>query len=200
MAIRRFSIAEPGVKSNKFWDQDTQQGAIVPIVSADVISSSYGRYFQLNSIPQIYQDLRIVCRVRTDAAATTDVFGLYLNQGEGGTINSQTVIVGDGASASSSREQNLFTLARSNIVANNATAGIFSSVTIDILNYTNTSNFKTIISRSATDLNGSGNTALSVSLARITSAVSSISIGAVGSGTNLVPGSSIVLYGIKAGA
>ncbi len=172
-------------------------GAMVPIASGTA-TSSYGRYFVFSSIPQTYQDLRIVLSVRSDYAATTDLFGMYLNGGEGGTINSETYLNGDGASATSVRESNLYTMIRSSVAGASATSGIFSSVTIDVLNYANTSTFKTALARTATDLNGSGNTTLTVSLARITSAVSTINVGIVGSGTNLVSGSTATLYGIRA--
>ena len=172
-------------------------GAMVPLGSLTA-TSAYGRYFSFTSIPQTYQDLRIVCSVRTDHAATTDLFGMFFNFGEGGTINSQTSLNGDGASVTQLREQNLFTMIRTSVAANTATSGIFSTVTIDILNYSSTSLFKTALARTATELNGSGNTTLTASLARLTSAVSIVSVGAIGSGTNLIAGSTATLYGIRA--
>jgi hypothetical protein len=173
-------------------------GAMVPIATYTA-TASYGRYFGFGSIPQTFQDLRLVLSIRSDLAATTDLFGMYFNSGEGGTINSETYLSGDGTSVTSIREANLFTLIRSNIAGNNATSGIFSTVTIDILNYANTVTNKTCLARTATELGGSGNSTLTASLARITSAVTTINVGVIGSGTNIVAGSTASLYGIRAG-
>jgi len=194
--LKTSTVAQGLPKFPNIYDGVTRP-TFVPIASATA-TSSFGRYFVFSGIPQTFQDLRIVLSVRTDHAATTDLFGMFLNSGEGGTINSQTSLNGDGTNATSVREINLFTMIRTNIAGNTATSGIFSTVTIDILNYANTSTFKTALARTATDLNGSGNTTVTATLARITSAVSTINLGAIGSGTNLIAGSTATLYGIRA--
>jgi hypothetical protein len=188
MAIRRFSTAEPGVKSNKFWDQDTQQGAIVPI--AQTPSGSF-----LN-IPQTYQDLMIVCNIRGTHNSTIEYYGLQFNAN---TANySTTFISGNGSTASSSRWANMTYSSQNVIAAAQNTSGVFSSSIYHIIDYKNSSNFKTVLSRNVNDLNGSGNTDLSISLWRNTAPITRIDIAMANFAA--VSGSTFTLYGIKAGA
>lgn len=188
MAIRRFSTAEPGVKSNRFWDQDTAQGAIEPI--AQIPSGSF-----LN-IPQTYQDLMIVCSIRGTYNNTLEYTGLQFN---GNSTNySTTFISGNGLSASSSRWTNMGYTSQHVIAALQNTSGVFSTIVYHILDYKNSSNFKTVLSRNASDLNGSGNTELTVSLWRNTAPITRVDIAMANFAA--VPGSTFTLYGIKAGA
>jgi hypothetical protein len=172
------------------------RGALVPIARATA-TSAYGRYFIFINIPQIYQDLRIVFSGRSDANTPDDLFGMLLNAGEGGTINSETYLTNGVNTITSVREVNLFTMIRSNIAANGAAPSIFSSATVDLLNYRSATAFKSVLARTATDLNGSGSSTLTASLARITSPVTQINIGVIGAGGNLVAGSTATLYGIR---
>ena len=200
MAIRRFSTAEPGVKSNKFWDQDTQQGAIVPIASF-VSTTSTTNFVGFNGIPQTYQDLYLVVMARTDLAANHASISVYHN-GQGTTGMSVTNLSGNGASALSNRYTTAspvygFSFGDAVIPSASSTAGIYGVHKFHILNYANTSTFKTCLMRSAGDLNGSGNTYLSAGLSQTTQAVTSIGVGSNG---NFIGGSTFTLYGIKAGA
>lgn len=197
MAIRRFSTAEPGVKSNRFWDQDTQQGAMEPITFSTITSSGGG--WNITNIPQNYQDLRIVVNARSITNATT--FGLYaqFNNVFSGSLYSYTGMYSDGSTTLGFRSSSRDDTGYGEMPALTATAGVFGVVTMDILNYSGTSNFKTILSRMAGDRNGSGFTYLNVNNFRSTSGISSIKIGTSGY-ANLESGSTIALYGIKAGA
>jgi hypothetical protein len=172
------------------------RGALVPIAKVTA-TSAYGRYFIFTNIPQIYQDLRIVFSGRTDASTPYDMFGMLLNAGEGGTINSETYLTNGVNTVSSVREVNLYTMIRSNIAANGAAPSIFSSATVDLLNYRSATAFKTVLARTASDLHGLGSSTLTASLARITSPVTSLNIGAIGAGGNLVAGSTATLYGMR---
>lgn len=168
-------------------------GALVPIGYTTVTNSTTS-ILTFSSIPQVYQDLRMVVSVRGSNNATTDLLGFYTQAS--GTIYSTTHLVGNGSAVSSSREQNLYSAIRPYIAGATATSGIFSSVTIDILNYANTSTYKTFLSRTATDLNGSGNTELTVSLMSSTSAVTTVTIQPQ-LGSYLASGSTFTLYGIR---
>lgn len=197
MAIRRFSTAEPGVKSNKFWDQDTAQGAIVPIAS--LTADGTGNGFLFENIPQGYQDLKLVLFYRSTDASAGGV-NVYVNTGTP-TDRGITGLQTDGSGASSFRAAS--TIGWYNYNPNSSsslftTNNVFVSSVWDILNYTNTSVFKNGIVRTAFDSNGSGVTSLMVNCVRNTAAITRIQVfTAFG---NLAGGSTATLYGIKAGA
>jgi hypothetical protein len=180
------------------WDQDNvAQGAIVPIASFTTTTVNQDVFF--TNIPQTYQDLLLVVNARS---SQTDVLGGYFggfNFNYGGNTNySTTTLLGNGATVSSIRQTGQpGWWGDGYIPALNATEGIFGSMYMHVLNYANTSNFKTFIMRCAADANGSGNSSLTVGLWRQTSAISTIySTASIG----FRPGSTLTLYGIKAGA
>jgi hypothetical protein len=197
MAIRRFSTAEPGVKSNKFWDQDTQQGAIVPIASATVTNltdTSMG----FSNIPQIYQDLMIVVQSRRTDAVTegTQFFYSY-----SGSIASVTRMYGAGSGVQSTRNNGQNALFIGAYPGASSSVGIFGTQIIHILGYSNTSRFKTVITRTASDRVGAGGQVeLSVGLLKDTSGMTSCGVSTYNASVYYAPGSTITLYGIKAGA
>jgi hypothetical protein len=196
MAIRRFSTSKPGVKSNKFWDQDTQQGAMVPIAST-TLTTTGDVYF--TSIPQIYQDLFIVVNGRSNQTlATAGFFGGFNGNYGGNTNYSSTTLSGDGSNPSSFRQTSQPGLWGDGVLpATLSGSGIYGAMNMHILNYANTSAFKTYIMRSAADLNGSGITSLVTGLWRQTSAINLIYLTA---SISFQAGTTISLYGIKAGA
>lgn len=198
MAIRRFSTAEPGVKSNRFWDQDTQQGAIVPITSVTVTGSS-DTSMGFTNIPQIYQDLMIVVQSRRTDAVTEGQQFFYT--GYAGAIASVTKMFGAGAGVQSSRNNNQNALFIGAYPGASATSGIFGTQIIHILGYSNTSRFKTVITRTAADRVGTGGQVeLSVGLLKDTSGLTSCGVSTYNASVYYVPGSTMTLYGIKAGA
>ena len=196
MAIRRFSTAEPGVKSNKFWDQDTAQGAMFPIASVTVTSGT-DTSIGFSGIPQIYQDLVLVVSSRRTDAVTegTQFFYSY-----SGTIASVTKLNGNGSSATSSRNDGQNAVFVGPYPGASAAVGVFGVNIINIMNYANTSTFKTVITKSASDRNGGGQAELSVGLLRDTTGLTSCGVSTYNASVYYVPGSTATLYGIKAGA
>jgi hypothetical protein len=197
MAIRRFSTAEPGVKSNRFWDQDTQQGALVPIASLTANGAANG--FEFNDIPQGYQDIRLVMSYRSTDASYGGI-NLYVNTGTP-SDRGVTGLQSDGSSATSWRYANA--IGWYNYNPNSSASlitgsNVFITSTWDILNYSNTSVFKNGIVRTAADSNGSGVTSLIVNCVRNTAAITRL-VAYVAYG-NYTSGSTATLYGIKAGA
>jgi hypothetical protein len=201
MAISRFSTSGLILGLPKYqnaWDQDgVQQGAMVPIASVTVKSAT-DTSMGFTGIPQIYKDLYCVITSRRSDAVTEGTQFLYT--GYSGTIASTTKLYGDGASVTSSR-----------VTAQNAgfigaypgassTAGIFGTQVLHILDYANTSRFKSIICRTASDRNGAGQSELSVTLFRDTGGLTSFGVSTYNASVFYVPGSTMTLYGIKAGA
>jgi hypothetical protein len=170
-----------------------QYGAMVPIATATLASAGA---FSFVNIPQTFQDLMLVVYSRNNTDNSTDL-GLKINNNQSNTATT-TVLNGNGSSATSYRNSNPFGFALLGYSAPaNATAGIFASQVTHFLNYANTSTLKTAITRSANDLNGSGNATLTVALWPLTAAISQLDFSAFG-GTNFAAGSTATLYGIRA--
>ncbi len=171
-----------------------QYGAMVPIASQTFAGGTSDINF--TNIPQTYQDLFVVVNGRGDYAGTEVLIQSYVN-GDFATVYSRTTLTGDGTSPGSERFTAQSGLQFGWIPAANATAGVFGSITAHILNYSNSSTFKTCIGRTAGDRNGTGRVSLTAALYRGTAAITSLGVATYGVG-NFVSGTTITLYGIRA--
>ena len=150
----------------------------------------------MSNIPQTYTDLVIVGSFRTTTAAVTTSYSIILNN-DFNSSYSNTNLIGTGSTATSSRNSNISygaTLEYAGAGAN-ATASVFGSSLTHIMNYSNTTTFKTLLMRGAVDNNGSGGLALASGLYRSTNAIVQIYIQVNG---NYVNGSTFTVYGIAA--
>ena len=163
-------------------------GAMVPIASVTDPSTTGATF---SSIPQTYQDLRLV--LNGNLPSGTGYLNMRLN---GITANySRTILNGDGTSATSSRRSADNGLQLSQTIPITTSSNVFFSLTIDILNYANTVTYKTALWRMAYDLNGSGNSTLGVGLSQQTAAIASLAVSL--DSPNFI-NSTFTLYGIRA--
>ena len=169
-------------------------GAVVPIAQY-VADGSSGYVLAFSNISQTYQDLMIVANSRNTSASALGYPYVRLND-DASSLYSDTDLVGNGTSATSSRNSTGGVGRVGVEPSGSSTSGIYGTLIIHILNYANTSTFKTILSRSAADLNGSGETRLLATLYRSTSGISSIRISDE-IGGNFASGSTWTLYGIR---
>lgn len=139
-----------------------------------------------STIPGTYTDLVLVAQGKMVTG------GAINNQiefnADSGTNYSRTFLYGDGSSAASGRASNQNWLAYPYWDSTNPSITI-----VQIMNYSNTTTFKTSISRNAQP---AGTTTVEVGLWRSTSAITSIKITR-GGGNNMDTGSTFTLYGIK---
>ena len=169
-------------------------GAMVPIASVEATGSS--NLLEFLNIPQGFQDLQMIISARSTSNNTSDILNISLNN-DSSSLYSYTRLQGDGSSPESNRESNLgFWRQNFSIPAATATAGIFGSNTVHLLNYTNTTTFKSALWRSGSDRNGAGLTILSAHLYRSTNAITRINTST--SNGNFAAGSTATLYGIRA--
>jgi hypothetical protein len=201
MTISRLSSSRLTQGLPKFqsaWDQDNvAQGAMVPIASVTTTTVDPDVFF--TNIPQTFQDLFLCVNARSSQTATLGGFFGGFNYNYGGNTNySTTTLLGNGSAVSSVRQTSQAGWwGDGYLPALSSTEGVFGLMHMHILDYKNTSGFKTFIMRTAADTNGSGNTSLTAGLWRQTSAISTIySTASIG----MRPGSTLTLYGIKAGA
>ena len=137
----------------------------VPIATTTLGSAAASYTF--SSISSAYTDLVLVCSVQTQT--NNDALDVRFNS-DSGTNYSSTQLVGDGSTAASYRNSNQ-TLGRiGNGIPN---TGSFGVVITHIQNYSNTTTYKTFLSRFN---NASSNAGAFASLWRSTSAITSITI------------------------
>jgi hypothetical protein len=173
----------------KSMNAGNQYGAMVPIAQQSGAGLS-GVTF--NNIPQTFQDLFIVVAGLDAATSGVSGYSIAINN-DFSTTKSDTTLEGNGGSAYSTRSSGNGGWAVSGFPG---ATGIPGSSQVHILNYTNTTTFKTAIMRYAADRNGSGVTGLRVSLNRQTTAIARLDFFPFTSpfGT----GTTITLYGIRA--
>jgi hypothetical protein len=161
-----------------------------PIATQTVGSSVASITF--SSIPSTYTDLVFVC----SGGQVSGGDNLYLRfNSDSGTNYSMTELYGNGSSAFSARTTNQNNAWLQYSIGGGSTAG--QSYIANIMNYSNTTTFKTMIDRAnQPDFTYPGVGAY-VNLWRNTAAISSILLGRSGGG-DLLAGSVVTLYGIKA--
>jgi hypothetical protein len=148
------------------------------------------------NIPQTYTDLILVIYGRATSANTADQTLAYLNANTGTSNYSGTYFTTNGTSATSSRASSGTYFQFGVHPGGNSTAGNFGIEILHFMNYTNTTNFKTVLNRSGYDLNGSGEIYDSVHLWRQTAAINRIDMYT--STNNWATGTVMSLYGIGA--
>jgi hypothetical protein len=163
---------------------------MVPI--ATVTNATYNN-LSFTNIPQTYQDLMLVAYANTQQAGSAADYARLIFNG-GSTGMSSTTLGGDGATAYSTRETTTTSGGLIGVRPAFAT-NLYGAFVTHILNYANTSTFKTSISRAAGDANGSGQSQLIVNLWQSTAAVTSIIWG--GTGNYPGPGTTVRLFGIR---
>jgi hypothetical protein len=168
-------------------------GAMVPIASVTVTGSTTN-VIAFGSIPQTFQDLVIVFNGRrTESVASSNLFMVF---NATTSSYSNTILEGDGSSATSSRNTGAGALWLGYVPGASATSGIFGSVKIDVLNYTSSAN-KTTLTRYSSDLNGSGYTGLRAGLWSNTSAITALEFSTFSGSNYFAVGTTATLYGIR---
>lgn len=169
-------------------------GSTYTPIATTTVTGSTTDLISFTSIPSTYTDLILVCNARSQRAGqnTSDLY-TYLNYDSANNY-SRTRLYSQSTSAFSDRNTNQGLAVFGEIPAANATAGMFAVVTLHLMNYANTSVYKTLISRSGfgQDL-AQGN--LYVNSWRSTSAISTLSIYNTSASYYSV-GSTFTLYGI----
>ncbi len=140
----------------------------------------------LGSIPATYTDLRIVL-ANAFTSYALDTVKIQFNS-DTATNYSATQLMGDGASASSSRQTSINSglLGRAGYQSTRP-----SIITADVFSYAG-STYKTYLSDSAADQNGSGEVLRHVGLWRSTSAITSVTLMNV----TFQAGAIVTIYGI----
>ena len=158
--------------------------------------SSAAASITFSSIPQGYTDLILVVN---SASASVDAFTYLQFNGDTATNYSHTQLYGNGTSALSSRASNTSTML--NVDVNMETTTIMYNAIYQIMNYSNSTTFKTTLVRQNNTGSDYPGALAGVGLWRNTSPVTTVTIQATRGGTayNFVSGSTFSLYGIQVG-
>lgn len=154
-----------------------------------------------SSIPATYTDLIVVANVYGRFSSTSAAALRIRLNGDTSSNYSVTTLLGNGSTAYSGRLSSQTYLELGSIMAQNSTSSsTFPPIIFHIFNYTNTTRFKTILSRTNSEdgtNTTSRRTGTYVGLWRkAPEAINSIEIGT--DGTDYVAGSTFTLYGITA--
>lgn len=147
-----------------------------------------------SSIPGTYAHLQIRGIGRSTKASGTDYAQLTFNS-SGGTAYATHYLYGNGTSALATGFTSAAFIYQDFYTSAGASASIFTSNIIDILDYANTNKNTTVRMLNGSDNNGSGNIALQSGLWNNTAAITSITLTMAGG--NFVQYSHFALYGIK---
>ena len=165
------------------------------LIASTTLSTSTANV-TFSSIPATYTDLRIVTAARSDAGDRVSSYYFDLN-GLTTSIYSRTNLTGNGSSVSSARASNQGLGQIGTITGSVSTSGIFPVNTMDIFDYSNSTTFKTVLTRTNLEQPTAGfEVGAYVNLVRTTNAITSVKFYCVG---NFVAGSTFKLYGIEAG-
>jgi hypothetical protein len=161
-------------------DKATVTGSAVPSITFTGISGSY-------------TDLVIVCNWTISSGSSN--FLLTFNGDSTSGLYSKTQIEGVGSNpALTGATANANNIGLESNIATSTT--IPSVQIINVMNYSSTSVFKTVMARQAGWLSGAAGTSARMGLWRNTNAITSITL--TGGGTNIAVGSTFSLYGIAA--
>jgi len=176
--------------SGKLWQPD---GAYESLATVTLSASTASITFA--GIPNTYKHLQIRAIARSAASSDYNV-NIKLNS-DAGSNYAYHRLYGTGASAAAQAGSSL---TYANIAAittlNSETANAFGAAIIDILDYANTSKYKTIRSLNGRDINGGGTINLHSGLWQSTSAITSIDFTGA-SADNFAQYSQFTLYGVK---
>ena len=138
-----------------------------------------------SSISSAYTDIVLI--INGSFSSSENSYGMRVNSDTASNYSS-TALYGDGSSAASLRQSN-----QTRMYVGRASTSNSTSI-IQIQNYSNTTTYKTVLSRG----NSNSYVMTTVALWRSTSAINSITIAQFDFGAiNLSTGSTFTLYGIK---
>jgi len=164
-------------------------------IATVTVGSGGAANVEFTSIPGDFDHLQIRVLARGTNASASIYQKIQFNS-DTSSIYADHYILGDGASASAGASTNAAFIGVGSTAGANASANIFGTIIIDLLDYADNNKYKTIRNLEGFDVNGSGGYVMLTSgLWRNTSAVTSIKL--TPSAGNYAQYSHFALYGIK---
>ena len=199
MSVRKFSTASilsPSYKNSKIWDGTTFPGYFESIATINLASTSTPVEF--TNIPQNYTHLQIraIGRVAYPGVSTVSSPQLRFNDDSNANYSNHRVgTFGTGTFSDGEANQSIAG-AISWMSAATAGTGIFGAFIMDILDYSNTSKYKTVKTNAGVAVSGAGWAAITSNGWRSFSAITKISL-IENAGYGWIANSQFALYGIR---
>lgn len=166
-------------------------------IATVTVGSGGASSITFSSIPATYTHLQLRGILRSNPTYPDGEYGFIRMNGDSGANYSYHYLAGNGSAAFSGGGTDSSGWGVIQLAPNQADlANDFGPNIYDILDYTNTSKYKTFRGLNGNDRNGSGSVVLSSGSWRNTAAISSITI-VPGGGTAWLQYSTFALYGIK---
>lgn len=174
---------------------DVDPGAMIPIETI-IVGAGGVSTVTFSNIPLVYEHLQIRFISRNNRSGQViDALNIKANNDSGANYSNHR-LEGQGSSAGSSGGSSLNAAIFGTMPASSATASVFGVGVIDILDYANTSKYKTFRTLSGFDSNGSGYVGVYSGLWQSTSAINSLTISS-NDGSGVLQYTHFALYGIK---
>lgn len=165
-------------------------------IATVTVSSGGAANVEFSSIPSTYTHLQIRGIWRSNRANAQDPIMARFNSDASTSNYTQHALYGNGTAAVGANNLGEPGILQYSGAGNNAGTGVFGSYVIDIIDYANTSKYKTLRSVGGYDNNGDGFIAINGGAWLSTSAINTIRLYPFG-GTLLQQYSTFALYGIK---
>jgi hypothetical protein len=172
MAITKATNA--GFASNKYNNVSADNYYMEPIAKT-LVGVGGASSITFSNIPQNYKHLQVRCLGRTTGAVDNDVALLTFNS-DTGTNYSAHDLRGNGGVVAAGGYPSQTSMYLQRFAGGNQTSGMFGVVVADILDYANTSKYKTLRDIGGYDFNGTGNAYLASGLWMNTNAITSMSM------------------------
>jgi len=182
------------VASSTRQGQAVDTGAMFPIAMVNV-GSAGSASVSFTSIPSTYKHLQLRVFARGTQSVANNYFQVQFNGDTASNYYGAHWLKGDGSSVTAGADGAANVIYVERMVGASTAASIFSTNTIDLLDYSSTAKFKTLRNLGGFDSNGAGQVLFTSGLWRSTSAITSISI--TPSANDFAQYSQFALYGIK---
>jgi hypothetical protein len=149
-----------------------------------------------SSIPSTYQHLQVRAIGRSNRSATGEFIKFTMNSDTGSNYADHSLNAGGGGNAFGDAATSAAFIRVNRFAGSTANANVFGVFVLDLLDYANTSKYKTIRELGGCDNNGDGDIFYNSGLWQSTSAVNSLTF-TVGGGTLFSQYTQFALYGIK---
>jgi hypothetical protein len=199
MGIRNLSTASiaTGTKRSKFWDQSTILSSYESIQTVTVGSGGQAS-ISFTSIPSTYKHLQVRFMGRSNFSGGDRIGQEIQFNSDTGANYARHQLYGDGAAAGAAATTSTTYISSglSELTAATAPSNVFGVGVIDILDYQNSSKYKTVRALAGQDQNStSGRIFLASGVWLSTSAITSITL--LPENGSFVQYSSFALYGVK---
>jgi hypothetical protein len=184
------------VITEAMWDviKDNMNTAL-PVFIASTVLGSDTASITLSAIPALWKHLLLLTMARSSAAVTVDPFLLRFNGDTGANYDWQT-IQGDQATMSAAESFATTSMEIGFLPGSTAVANSFAAVRTVIMDYTDTGNFKALISSSAHRYTGTPDQRQLMTAGdwKSTTVINSLTVLCA---ANLLTGSRVSLYGMQ---